>query len=385
MLTSAGKSERREEMDRLLYLMHIDWAWIKQRPHFLATELAAHFRVFVGHYKHYRRRNLVANARDARIAYETMARVPGRLEDWPGMARLNRQILSVQIRSMLRETGAEYVWIGSPVFYPALAGALGSRTLVYDCMDDCAGMGSARARERTLAAERALLQRADLVLISSQRLGDVMASRGYRGEPLLVNNAMSPALLKLAPPRRERTSSDPFVLLYFGTISHWFDFEGVLSVLDRFPEVRVRLAGPLEVALPVHPRLEYVGTVAHDALPALAAQSDVLMMPFVVNDLVRGVDPVKLYEYIAFRRNIIVPEYPEMRRFGAFVSAYRSTAELHRVVEEFLHDNSLRYAESDARSFLENHTWPSRAKLVVDALARVVRDRRDGGEAVGRR
>src|SRR5690242_14990871 len=32
---------------RILYLMHVDWRWIKQRPHFLAEALMTHYELLV--------------------------------------------------------------------------------------------------------------------------------------------------------------------------------------------------------------------------------------------------------------------------------------------------------------------------------------------------
>jgi hypothetical protein len=351
--------------------MHVDWSWIRQRPHFLATELASYFDVHVGYCKYYRKRNLVANERDERIVYTELWRIPARLTEVSSVARLNEEWLSRQVRSLLRNGSTQYVWISSPTLYAPAAKWLDGRKLIYDCMDDCGGFGSDRARQRALDAERALLGRADLVLVSSARLGEVVTSRGYSGAPLLVNNALAPHLLGGSASPRTRSARDPFVLLYFGTIGYWFDFSAMLAVLDRFPAVRLVLAGPAEVPLPEHPRIEYLGPVPHKALSRLAASCDALVMPFIVNDLIRGVDPVKVYEYIALGRNIVVPDYPEIRKFGGLVLTYASAGGLRDVVAELLRDNAPRYTEAQARGFLSDHTWSSRARQVVRAIERI--------------
>lgn len=355
-------------MRRLLYLMHVDWSWIKQRPHFLAVELAARFQIHVGYLRHYRKRNLVSNERDQRIAYSPIFRIPARLTEIREVARLNQVLLSRQVRALLRHSKSRYVWVASPIFYPPLASWLGSRRLIYDCMDDCAGFGTEQARARAVQAERSLLARADLVFVSSARLRDVVAARGYGGMPVIVNNAVAPEFLIKTICPRQRSASEPFILLYFGTIGQWFDFDSMLSILDAFPNVHLRLAGPLEVVLPRHPRIEYLGTVAHHALPGLAAVSDVLVMPFLVNDLIKGVNPVKLYEYVCFGRNIIVPDYPEIRNFADFVLSYSSRAELHALMRSLLSNNQLRYSEVQAREFLRSQTWSCRGREVLEAI-----------------
>ena len=51
-------------MKRILYFMHVDWNWIKQRPHFLAEGLSQHFKVDVWHEKTYvGKKHLVSNSK----------------------------------------------------------------------------------------------------------------------------------------------------------------------------------------------------------------------------------------------------------------------------------------------------------------------------------
>ena len=48
------------------------------------------------------------------------------------------------------------------------------------------------------------------------------------------------------------------------------------------------------------------------------------MMPFILNELIESVDPVKLYEYINFEKNIICIKYDEILRFKDFVYFYNT-------------------------------------------------------------
>ena len=44
--------------ENLIYIMHVDWNWIKQRPHFLAEELNKYFNVKVLYQYRYGRKGL---------------------------------------------------------------------------------------------------------------------------------------------------------------------------------------------------------------------------------------------------------------------------------------------------------------------------------------
>ena len=41
-------------------------------------------------------------------------------------------------------------------------------------------------------------------------------------------------------------------------------------------------------------------------------------MPFVINEIINAVDPVKIYEYINFNKDIIMCYYDEVRRFNKY-------------------------------------------------------------------
>lgn len=352
---------------KLLYLMHVDWNWIIQRPHFLAEQLSQVMHVDVAYPLAYRRRNLTRNTK-SKVHCRRLFRLPGCLTKYTALAALDRWLLEWQLARRLSGEGYDFLWLCSPDFFPAVRRHLGKTRLIYDCMDDHPEIArSRRDREHMLRCEQELLRRADVVLVSSQALARIVKERGYPREPVLVNNGISDRLLTVQVPPR-RPAQRPFRLLYFGTIGSWFDFPAIEALLEHDGDVTLRIAGPSLAPIPSHPRIEYVGVVPHDSLGALVADSDALIMPFVVNDLIRAVDPVKVYEYIAFRRNVIVPEYPEMRRFGDFVARYSGAEGLIEAVTSLRRDNTLRYTDEAASAFLREQTWSRRAERVLSAL-----------------
>ena len=42
-------------MKKILYLMHVPWGWIKQRPHFIAENLSKYYKVNVFYKKAYKK------------------------------------------------------------------------------------------------------------------------------------------------------------------------------------------------------------------------------------------------------------------------------------------------------------------------------------------
>lgn len=115
--------------------------------------------------------------------------------------------------------------------------------------------------------------------------------------------------------------------VYVGTIAAWFDFDSLLLMLSENPDANVVLIGPNEVEIPVHERIHYLGTVDRQYIFSFLDAADCLIMPFVVNELIRSVNPVKLYEYIYANKPVLAPAYEETYQFEPYIYLYSTAKE----------------------------------------------------------
>jgi hypothetical protein len=89
------------------------------------------------------------------------------------------------------------------------------------------------------------------------------------------------------------------------------------------------------------------------------------MMPFRISPLVEAVDPVKLYEYMALGKRIIASYYPEIDRFGPYVSFYRTPSEFHEAVKAVIsHPDQADGVSATVRAFLRVNTWDERVATI---------------------
>jgi len=84
--------------------------------------------------------------------------------------------------------------------------------------------------------------------------------------------------------------------------------------------------------------------------------------PFEVNDIVRSVDPVKLYEYIWLGKPILCVRYPEIERFDPFVLFYRTQEEYKQQLEAVMAKEKIKYSNEQAACFLAENNWEKRAE-----------------------
>lgn len=365
---------------KILYLMHLPWDWIKQRPHFLAEELSSLCPVEVV-YRFYRvpfEGKLVRNPCRQSLQVRPVVILP--FNRFAPVAALNGLLLRAYLRRCIARF--DVVWFTHPEMFEAVGPIIpASARVVYDCMDNHCAFDlvthNAALGRRIRKSEQALLDRCDTIFTSSQALGEMLASHYGVKQPIhVVNNGIhleqGLPLAPLAPAMEAALAAAPFRLTFVGTIAGWLDANLLVAALDRFPGMTVFLFGPSEVALPEHPRLRQMGPVSHEQVFTVMERSDALVMPFRVTELVRGVDPVKLYEYVYSGKPAISVDYPEVRKFAEFVYLYRGEEEFMTLLENLLAGTvGPKRPAVACRNFARDNTWQKRAESVKGILEAV--------------
>ena len=353
----------------MIYMMNVDWNWIKQRPHFIAELLNEKYNVHVM-YQHRYNRNGLQQRDETEIDVKPIYVIP-RGDRYSFLSNVNKNIKSVAVKKRIKDTKAGIIYLTFPdqvsTFPDGYKGIV-----LYDCMDNHpAFIHDIIKKEKMILQEQKLINRADIVLVSSEHLKKVLLDRygkeiekkiylvrnGYNGDILDVKETMS---------NRE---NDLYTFAYFGTISSWFNFDYIVRCLDEIQDIRFDLFGPIDgVEIPKHEKIHYHGTVEHDSLLQNIKNADCLIMPFIVNDIIESVDPVKLYEYINFNKNILVSRYREIERFDSFAYFYSSYEEFKNQILKLKNNNKLKYNEIDRHSFLLKNNWKCRAEYIHSIL-----------------
>jgi glycosyltransferase involved in cell wall biosynthesis len=226
-------------------------------------------------------------------------------------------------------------------------------------------------RDELTRLEFKLLDKADIVTVTSSNLEKVLHKRGYRKEIYVVNNGIEPDTINAVSPAAKFKKDELFNLIYFGAISEWFDFESIIRVLEEINDVKITLIGPAEVKIPKHERLEYIGPLEHEKLMGYAKNCDCFIMPFKISNLVLSVDPIKIYEYIALKKPVIAVRYPETEKFSEFVTLYDGINELIEKIKVCKEQKGLICGEPEKiNQFVTDNSWDKRAEQIIDILER---------------
>lgn len=164
------------------------------------------------------------------------------------------------------------------------------------------------------------------------------------------------------------------IIGFFGLLSEWVDQDLIVKIARTLPECNMVLLGKADVPivrLRNEPNIHILGPKPFSELPIYIAHFTVGIIPFVVNDLTRAVNPIKLREMMAAGCPIVSTALPEVEamseRVGVAIAG--TYEEFTRLVRERI---EVPLSEAEARRLSEkvkNETWAAKADKMVELIA----------------
>jgi glycosyltransferase involved in cell wall biosynthesis len=262
------------------------------------------------------------------------------------------------------------------VFNPSaaiVAGKLGESQVIYYCVDEYSAFAGV-SRRAVLQMEKKLLQSADLVIASSERL--LHSKRGLRPEVVLVRHGVDfehfrTALSTQTTQAPELRDLPRPILGYFGLMSaDWVDVGLLKQVAERFPQGSLVLIGKVAMdleSLKSMPQVHLLGHKPYAELPGYCKAFDVGLIPFPINETTLNSNPLKAREYLAAGLPVVSTAIPEVQSLGLCGIA-RDSAEFISKIEQALNDPSAREDRSDT---MRNQTWEARLEEIRAHLRRI--------------
>jgi glycosyltransferase involved in cell wall biosynthesis len=193
--------------------------------------------------------------------------------------------------------------------------------LVYECVDEHSEYPYNRnVKEKVIAVEKQLLRKADLVSVTSLFL--LEKKKVFNANNIYAPNGVNFELFYSAvkadtPVAKDIDVIKEPIILYVGAIMEWFDYELLLSISDN-KNWNVVLIGPQTMNSHLfkgRSNIHSLGVRRQSELPKYLKKAAVCIIPFLINDLVKGVNPLKLYEYLAAGKPVVSTALPDVIPF----------------------------------------------------------------------
>jgi len=268
---------------------------------------------------------------------------------------INRTILGHTLRRALRlaDMSRPYVLAANPVAAYYLDTFAHAR-VAYLRLDDYPRLPGVDA-ELARSAEAAMHEVADVCFATASTLiPDRHRGGSWHALPQGVDVAHFAGVAAAAPESR--------VLGFFGLLAEWVDYPLIREVARANPDWTLELRGqvrhlPEDVAKLSNVRV--LPAVPYSELPSVIGHWRAAWLPFVCNELTRGVNPLKLREYVAAGLPSFATPLPSVREIP-HVTVGAESHDVSAWLGELLASDS-ESARITRRASMLDHGWQARA------------------------
>lgn len=314
--------------------------------------------------------------------------VPLPHSSWAGA--INHQILKRTIGYLRRRLGIDRFQLWT--FLPNVVrhvGGLGESLVVYYCTDEFSQF-SYLDGARLLAEEEQLCRRADVVFTTARTLLERRRALNPQTHLALHGVDHQHFAAALAPETEvpaELAGAPRPILGFFGWIHDWIDLDLIAYLAERRPAWTIALIGKASVDLSRlrrYPNVRILGRRPYAVLPAYCKAFSVGLLPFVVNELTRSVNPIKLREYLSAGLPVVSTDLPETRDYQEICHITQSAEEFLSACEQALDTDTAALRLSRSRA-MANETWEARVHQLGRIVNEVARNKGRGAsrEALG--
>lgn len=240
--------------------------------------------------------------------------------------------------------------------------------VIYDCMDehDAFEVGS----QHLAALERKIVESANVVFAASHKLYDRLSKYKPKRLVLLKNGC---DYNHFAHPHSLQTPDDMQgakgkIIGYYGAIAEWFDEKLLCQALASYPQHTFVLIGEV-----THPTIRqvtlkynnvlFLGEKPYSQLPTYLKYFDVCLIPFVINELIKATNPVKIYEYFAAGKAVVSTALPELEDYKESLYISKNITDFVKNIELALIEKNENHAEK-RKNIARNNTWGKRGDVL---------------------
>lgn len=194
------------------------------------------------------------------------------------------------------------------------------------------------------------------------------------GPHAVVPNGISPA--EWQPPWQVPTWLPPLPsprILYVGAIHERLDTKAIREISESFPTASIIVVGPpanldIVAQLKAMPNVHVHDPLPHSEVIGLTHSADVCIMPHHSNALTESMSPLKVYEYCAAGRPVVVTDLSPVRNVHKSVRLVSPGGSFAEAIRQALREGPMQ--EADRQAFLQRNSWTGRHEAILDlALA----------------
>jgi glycosyltransferase involved in cell wall biosynthesis len=251
------------------------------------------------------------------------------------------------------------------------------KAIIYDYIDDITVFrGNYADLQRN---HQEMLQQADVVTATAISLFDEIHS--LRPDAVLCPNGVdyprfAAARQRITPPPPDLVpilANNRPIIGYYGALAHWFDYHLLEQTAILRPTYNFVLIGPDLYGTASNqnlfqlPNVYWLGVKLYENLPSYLTYFDVATIPFCINEITQSTSPIKLFEYMAAGKPVVITPMQESLRYPAVLAGDTPENFAIRLDEALSLHADPAYLEM-LDTIARQNTWQIRAEQILAAL-----------------
>lgn len=221
---------------------------------------------------------------------------------------------------------------------------------------------------------------ADVVVASAKKLEAEALEAVGPEKVILAQNGVDtrhyrdPAHLHTELPESLRAFREKYsnIVGYFGALAPWLWYEVVEELVTSRPDLGFVFIGPDYYGgadkLVKAENVLYLGSVDYKVLPAYARQFDVCFIPFAPSEIARTTSPLKLFEYFALEKPVVVTS--EMLECVVYDEVFHaaSASGFSAAIDQALAIKDDAEFRQRMATLADNNDWDNRARAMASVF-----------------
>lgn len=161
------------------------------------------------------------------------------------------------------------------------------------------------------------------------------------------------------------------VVMYYGALAKWFDYDLIkkIAATNKYSVVLfgIKYDGAYDENMSNEENIYFMGPRDYKVLKNYARHADILTIPFQINDITKSTSPVKIFEYMALHKPIVITDLLECRQYKSVLIGHTHEEFLKKLEEALKLQKDKEYIKLLDKEAKEND-WSTKAQAIIDLI-----------------